>query len=76
MAESKRIRILSVEDHPVFRADLATVISSQSDVELTAQASNAIEGIAEFRKHRPDITLMPRRRIASLSLVPCHCRTR
>src|SRR5215471_6927099 len=58
MAESKRIRILSVEDHPVFRADLATVISSQSDVELTAQASNAIEGIAEFRKHQPDITLM------------------
>ena len=58
MAESKRIRILSVEDHPVFRAGLATVISSQSDVELTAQASNAIEGIAEFRKHRPDITLM------------------
>jgi DNA-binding NarL/FixJ family response regulator len=58
MAESKRIRILSVEDHPVFRAGLATVISSQSDVELTAQASNAIEGIAEFRKHRLDITLM------------------
>ena len=58
MNESKRIRILSVEDHPVFREGLATIISSQSDMELTAQASNAIEAIAEFRKHRPDITLM------------------
>ena len=58
MSESKRIRILSVEDHPVFREGLATIISSQSDMELTAQASNAIEAIAEFRKHRPDITLM------------------
>ena len=58
MSESKRIRILSVEDHPVFREGLATIISSQSDMELTAQASNAMEAIAEFRKHRPDITLM------------------
>ena len=58
MSESKRIRILSVEDHPVFREGLATIISSQSDMELTAQASNAIDAIAEFRKHRPDITLM------------------
>ena len=58
MSESKRIRILSVEDHPVFREGLATIILSQSDMELTAQAGNAIEAIAEFRKHRPDITLM------------------
>src|SRR5436853_7908377 len=58
MSESKRIRILSVEDHPVFREGLATIISSQSDMELTSQASNAIEAIAEFRKHRPDITRM------------------
>src|SRR5437868_6749154 len=58
MSESKRIRILSVEDHPVFREGLATIISSQSDMELTSQASNAIDAIAEFRKNRPDITLM------------------
>jgi DNA-binding NarL/FixJ family response regulator len=52
------IRILSVEDHPVFREGLSTIIASQPDMALVAQASNATEGMAEFRHHRPDITLM------------------
>jgi DNA-binding NarL/FixJ family response regulator len=52
------IRILSVEDHPVFREGLSTILGSQPDMTLVAQASNAVEAMAEFRRHRPDITLM------------------
>jgi len=52
------IRILTVEDHPLFRAGLRTVIDSESDMLLVAQATNSVEAIAEFRLHRPDITLM------------------
>lgn len=52
------IRILSVEDHPVFREGLNTIIASQSDMQLVAQAANATEAINEFRRVRPDITLM------------------
>lgn len=58
MAPSKQIRILSVEDHPVFRQGLATIIETEPDMVLVAQAANGVEAIAEFRRHRPDITLM------------------
>lgn len=58
MDHSQPITILSVEDHPVFREGLSTIIGSQADMQLVAQASNAAEAIAEFRNHRPDITLM------------------
>jgi DNA-binding NarL/FixJ family response regulator len=52
------IRVLSVDDHPLLREGIAELIGNQSDMQLIGEASNGREALEQFRKHRPDITLM------------------
>jgi len=58
MSSSGPIRILCVEDHPVFREGLRIVIESQPDMRLIGCAGNGVEALAEFRRQSPDVTLM------------------
>lgn len=52
------IRILAVDDHPVFRQGLIGLLTDQQDMKLVAEAGNGLEAIQQFRAHQPDITLM------------------
>lgn len=58
MVGETTIRILSVDDHPLLCEGLAVLISNTPGMVLVAQASSAQEGIEQFRKHQPDVTLM------------------
>ena len=58
MTKEDPIRVLSVDDHPLLREGLAAIINNQPDMALVAQASSGREAIQEFRKHKPDVTLM------------------
>jgi len=57
-ADSSKIRILAVDDHPLLRQGIAGLVADQSDMNLVAEASNGREAIQQFRAHRPDVTLM------------------
>ena len=52
------IRLLAVDDHPIVRRGIALLLSTESDLELVAEAANGREAIQQFRVHRPDVTLM------------------
>ncbi len=58
MMETSGIRILSVDDHPLLREGIAAVINSQQDMRVIADAASAKDAIEQFRKHKPDVTLM------------------
>ena len=58
MITAGKIRVLSVDDHPLLREGIAAVIDSQRDMEIVAQASTGREAIQCFRLHQPDVTLM------------------
>jgi DNA-binding NarL/FixJ family response regulator len=53
-----RIRVLTVDDHPILREGIAAILETQSDMVLAGEAANGREGLEQFRRLHPDVTLM------------------
>lgn len=56
--EPARIRVLCVDDHPVVLQGISGLVSIQPDMQVVDQATNGRDAIEQFRRHRPDVTLM------------------
>jgi DNA-binding NarL/FixJ family response regulator len=53
-----QIRILTVDDHPLLRSGIAALLADQRDMALAGEAATGREAVEEFRRLKPDITLM------------------
>jgi DNA-binding NarL/FixJ family response regulator len=58
VTEQAKIRVFSVDDHPLLREGIAAIINNEPDMVMVAQAATGREAIHQFREHRPDVTLM------------------
>ena len=58
MNDLSRIRILIVDDHPLFLEGIATAVAYQQDMQLVGRAATGRQAVEEFRRAQPDITLM------------------
>jgi DNA-binding NarL/FixJ family response regulator len=58
MMPAGRIRVMIVDDHPLVRVGMATVVNQQRDMTITAEADGGARALELYRVHLPDIVLM------------------
>lgn len=58
MSVDAKIRVLTVDDHPLMTAGITEAINAREDMVVAAQATDGQEALQMFRMHRPDVTLM------------------
>lgn len=61
MEEPRAIRVLIADDFPVVREGLVTIVNSQEDMSVVAEASDGEAAIQQFQRHHPDVVLMDMR---------------
>ena len=55
---STPITVLCVDDHPLVRKGIASILANEADIKLVAEAGNGQEAVEAFRKFHPEVTLM------------------
>jgi len=54
----EKIKVMVVDDHPLMRVGVASIVNATSDMSVVAQTGTGEEAVALFQKHKPDVTLM------------------
>ncbi|MCL2647069.1 MAG: response regulator transcription factor [Phycisphaerales bacterium] len=55
---ARKIRVLCVDDHPLVRKGIASILANEPDITLIAEGSSGVDAVALYRQHRPDVVLM------------------
>lgn len=55
---TEKIKVMVVDDHPLMRVGVASIVNARSDMTVVAQTGTGEEAVALFSKHKPDVTLM------------------
>lgn len=58
MHNPEKIRVMVVDDHPLMRIGVASIVNARTDMTVVAQTGTGEEAVALFAKHKPDVTLM------------------
>ena len=58
MTSSVKIRVICIDDHPIVREGLASIIALQSDMEMAGAAESGAQGLALFHRLKPDVALV------------------
>ena len=53
-----KIKVMVVDDHPLMRVGVASIVNARSDMTVVAQAGSGEEAVTLFLNHKPDVTLM------------------
>ncbi len=55
------IRVLIAEDHLIARVGLSTIVQTQADMQVVAEAATGADAVAMHERHHPDVTLIDMR---------------
>jgi DNA-binding NarL/FixJ family response regulator len=58
MSNPEKIKVMVVDDHPLMRVGVASIINARADMTVVAQTGTGEEAVALFPQHKPDVTLM------------------
>ena len=58
MNNAEKIKVMVVDDHPLMRIGVASIVNARSDMTVVAQTGTGTEAVTLYSKHKPDVTLM------------------